>query len=82
MAKKFFVYILRSLKDPSKSYVGFTRNIERRTLEHNSETQTYTKRYAPWKLQTYVVFSNIDRAVAFEKYLKQGSGKSFINKHF
>ncbi len=82
MNQNFFVYILKSLKDPAKSYIGFTRNINRRIEEHNSGTQTYSKRYAPWKIETYVVFSDIRKALAFEKYLKAGSGKAFVNNHF
>ena len=81
MSEKYFVYILKSLKDPSKTYIGFTKDIERRLAEHNNETQTYTKRYAPWKLHTYIVFSELKKALAFEKYLKSGSGKSFIIRH-
>jgi len=81
MKKKFFVYILKSLKDTSKSYIGFTRGIDRRLDEHNSGTQTYTKRYAPWQLETYFAFSCLEKALAFEKYLKSGSGKAFVNKH-
>ena len=81
MNKKYFVYILKSLKDASKSYIGFTANLERRLVEHNNKTQTYTKRYAPWGLETYVVFSDLSKAKAFERHLKSGSGKAFVNKH-
>jgi hypothetical protein len=37
-------------------------------------------RYKPWRIKTYVAFSDEKRAVAFEKYLKSGSGRAFANK--
>jgi len=39
-----------------------------------------TSKYRPWQLKTYVAFSNEERAVAFEKYLKSGSGRAFAKK--
>ncbi|MBU0716075.1 MAG: GIY-YIG nuclease family protein [Verrucomicrobia bacterium] len=78
---KFFVYILRSLRQSDKVYVGFTTNIQRRLDEHNAGTQTYFHRYAPWKLITYVVFHDRTTALAFEQYLKSPSGKAFAVKH-
>ncbi|MBU0572899.1 MAG: GIY-YIG nuclease family protein [Candidatus Margulisbacteria bacterium] len=69
MKEKYFVYILRSINNPTKSYIGFTRDIKRRLQEHNDCTQIYTKRYAPWELETCVVFSQMNKALAFEKYL-------------
>jgi hypothetical protein len=34
----------------------------------------------PWKLVTYVAFSDIEKARAFERYLKSGSGHAFAKK--
>ena len=79
--KEYFVYILRSLKVSDKLYVGSTDDITRRMHEHNSGTQIYSRRYAPWELVTYVVFSDRKTAADFEKYLKTPSGKAFIHKH-
>ncbi|HBC88343.1 MAG TPA: excinuclease ABC subunit C [Lentisphaeria bacterium] len=81
MNEKYYVYILRSVKSPDKVYVGCTENLSRRIQEHNSESQIYTKRYAPWELETYTVFSDSATAFNFEKYLKSSSGKAFISKH-
>ncbi len=78
---KQYVYILRSIEHPDKVYVGYTNNIERRLNEHNSKTQIYSRRYAPWRLLTYVTFSDKPTAARFEKYLKTPSGKAFISKH-
>jgi hypothetical protein len=34
----------------------------------------------PWRLVTYIAFSDEKKAVAFEKYLKSHSGRAFANK--
>jgi hypothetical protein len=34
----------------------------------------------PWKLVTYVAFSDAKKAVALERYLKSGSGHAFARK--
>jgi predicted GIY-YIG superfamily endonuclease len=78
----YFVYILRSEKQASRIYVGVTNDLDRRLGEHaNSERDQYTHRYRPWKLETYVVFSNRLLAMEFEKYLKTGSGRAFMRRH-
>jgi predicted GIY-YIG superfamily endonuclease len=76
----FYVYILRSSANPEKVYVGFTNDLERRIREHNSGSQIYTRRYAPWALETYLTFSDRATATAFEKYLKSQSGRAFLHK--
>ena len=43
MELTYCVYILRSLMDGSKTYVGFTTRLEARLAEHNSGTQTYSR---------------------------------------
>jgi len=82
LKNRYYVYILNSLKDITKSYIGFTGDINRRLQEHNSGNQTYTKRYSPWELETCITFSDKEKAQEFELYLKGGSGKAFIKNHF
>ncbi len=74
------VYILRSVKYPKRYYVGLTHNLENRLKEHNSEQSQYSKNYAPWGLETYIVFRNKSLAEKFERYLKEGSGYAFMRK--
>jgi putative endonuclease len=80
-AQEFFVYILRSLVAPSKTYVGFTTRLDARLKEHNEGSQIYSRRFAPWERVTYVAFSDRSKALDFERYLKSPSGKAFIQKH-
>jgi|WetSurMetagenome_2_1015567.scaffolds.fasta_scaffold163482_1 putative endonuclease len=42
---------------------------------HNEVENTYTKHGRPFILVTYFAFSDKERAINFDKYLKTGSGK-------
>jgi len=75
------VYILKSIKNSSKNYVGITENLEKRLKEHNNAQSGYTKKFAPWEAETYITFKNRLLAEKFEKYLKAGSGQAFLKKH-
>jgi predicted GIY-YIG superfamily endonuclease len=74
------VYILISLKDPNRYYIGITDDLERRLGEHNRTRSGYSKRYAPWRIETCILFRNERLARAFEKYLKVGSGNAFLRR--
>lgn len=72
-----YVYILQSLSDAEHFYTGITDDLDARLSQHNSGAVTHTSKYTPWRIKTYVAFSDKDRAVAFEQYLKSGSGRAF-----
>jgi len=74
------VYILRSEKYRKRLYIGLTEDLENRIKEHNHNESRYSKNYAPWDLETYIVFKDKSQAVSFEKYLKSGSGFAFLKK--
>ena len=77
-----FVYILKSQKDLSRFYVGFTHDLQRRIDQHNDPNEpTWTKRFMPWQLETYLVFKEEKIAKKFELYLKSHSGKAFLKNH-
>jgi putative endonuclease len=40
----------------------------------------HTSKYGPWRIKTYIAFSDEAQAVAFEKYLKSASGRAFAKK--
>jgi len=74
------VYILKSLKEPKRHYVGITTELEKRLREHNNKQSTYSSIYAPWELETYIVFKDKTLAEDFEIYLKHGSGNALLKK--
>ena len=80
MNEGYFVYVLRSLSDPSKTYVGFTTRLELRLEEHNDGSQIYTRRHAPWERIANIALTDRQKALDLEKYLQSPSGKAFIAK--
>ena len=77
-----YVYLLRSKSYPKQRYVGLTADLKRRLSEHNAGKSPHTSKYAPWEIVVAVYFKNRAKAEVFERYLKQGSGHAFANRHF
>ena len=75
-----YVYLLQSIPFPEKRYIGLTSNLKNRLDAHNRGQSLHTAKFKPWELVTYVAFSNESMAVAFEEYLKSGSGRAFANR--
>jgi putative endonuclease len=74
-----YVYILES-HDSEHFYVGITDDVPARLIKHNAGEVSHTSKFRPWRLKTYVGFSDEGRAIVFEKYLKSGSGRAFAKK--
>lgn len=77
-----YVYILQSLKDPSRKYIGATKDIKTRLSKHNKGDVAHSSKFRPWKFSIAIWFGEDKKAWSFEKYLKTGSGWAFINRHF
>lgn len=77
-----YVYILNSEKDPTHFYMGVTCNLKRRFAEHNRGDSTHTSQFRPWRLINYFAFLGREKAGKFEQYLKSGTGRRFLLKHF
>ena len=77
-----YVYLLESVEYPNESYVGSTDDLRVRFEAHNSGQSPHTAKYRPRRLVTYVAFTEETKAIAFERYLKTGSGRAFAKKHF
>ena len=73
----YFVYIIRSINNPEQIYIGKTTNLKKRLSDHNCGTTSHTAKYMPWELVVYICFINELKAIAFENYLKSGSGREF-----
>jgi putative endonuclease len=56
-----YVYILESL-DAQHFYVGITDDLRARLAKHNAGEVTHTSKYRPWRLKTYVAFSDEKQA--------------------
>jgi putative endonuclease len=77
-----YVYILKTLSLPEHYYVGVTENLKHRLAEHNAGKCIHTSKHKPWKIKNAIYFDDAQKARAFEKYLKSGSGRAFSKKHF
>jgi putative endonuclease len=71
-----YVYILESLAGVH-FYTGIADDLKARLLQHNAGEVTHTSKFRPWRIKTYMAFSDEARAIVFEKYLKSGSGRAF-----
>jgi predicted GIY-YIG superfamily endonuclease len=67
--------------DPDRHYVGFTEDLKQRMVDHNAGRNVSTAPFRPWRVVTYTAFANRDRALAYERYLKGGSGHAFAKRH-
>jgi predicted GIY-YIG superfamily endonuclease len=75
----YYVYILKC-KDGR--YVGCTNDLKDRINRHQKGQVNTTKDKLPLKLEMYFAMKDKYKAFEFEKYLKSGSGRAFVKKHF
>jgi putative endonuclease len=74
----FIVYILYSVSG-QKTYCGYTADIQRRLMEHNTtEFKGFTLRYRPWTLIHTEEYETKREAMLREKFLKTGRGREEI----
>lgn len=74
-----YVYILESL-DSEHFYAGITDDVPVRLTKYNAGEVPHTAKYRPWRLKTFVAFTDEKQAFAFEKCLKSASGRAFAKK--
>jgi putative endonuclease len=75
--QRYYVYVLRSLKD-SQLYVGFTKNLPGRVQAHNNGLVPSTRRRLPEVLSTGRAASTKTDATHRERYLKTTWGKRYV----
>ena len=75
----YYIYILKC-KD-GELYTGCTQDLKERMERHQKRQVSATATRLPVKLISYTAIPDKYKAYEFEKYLKSGSGRAFINKH-
>ena len=80
IAYVFYVYCIASISYPTHRYTGFTTDLRQRIADHNAGTTASTSAHRPWRLKGYIAFDTKWAALAFESYLKTGSGHAFRKK--
>ena len=76
----YYVYLIESLCMQRERYVGMTTDLKQRLRERNQGKSSHTGKFSPWKLITYLAFTDQAKAEAFECYLTSGSGHAFARK--
>ena len=61
-----YVYILESL-DSEHFYVGITDDLRARLAKHNAGEVPHTSKYGPWRMRTYVAFSDETAALSHSR---------------
>jgi putative endonuclease len=76
------VYVLRSITNPSRHYVGITTDLVSRLNWHNHGPSGATVHHRPWEVVVSMHFPDEQAARCFERYLKSASGRAFAKRHF
>ncbi|MEF3691891.1 MAG: GIY-YIG nuclease family protein [Candidatus Moraniibacteriota bacterium] len=71
-----------SIKCRNGFYVGCMDNLKERLARHQKGYVSATANRLPIELEFYFAISDKYKAFEFEKYLKTGSGRAFVKKHF
>ena len=76
-----YVYILESIATPGtiQWLYGPTPGPNQK---HQADVSSHAAKFRPWKLKLYIAFESKESALAFEQYLKSGSGRAFCKCHF
>jgi putative endonuclease len=77
----YTVYILKSLKD-SRTYVGYSFDVNKRLEEHNSGKVSATKNRIPFKILFTELTETLENAKERELYWKSGTGRRAMKKLF
>lgn len=75
----FYVYVLESFKK-GNLYIGYTKDLRKRFLEHNRGLNISTKPYLPWKIIYYEACLNEKDAKRREGYLKTTQGQRLMKR--
>lgn len=76
------MYYVYTLECSDGFYTGCTDNLKERVERHKKGYVPATKERRPIDLKNYIAFQDKHKAFEFEKYLKSGSGRAFIKRHF
>ena len=82
MTKFYYVYLLVDVATETHRYTGVTEDLIARLAKHNAGEVPHTSKFKPWKIEVYIAFETEEKAIAFEFYLKSGSGHAFAKRHF
>jgi putative endonuclease len=75
------MYTVYVLSNPDgKLYVGQTADFVKRFSRHNNNQEPYTRNKGPWSVVLQEQYLTRGEAMIREKYLKQGSGRRWLQE--
>jgi putative endonuclease len=75
----FFTYVLRS-EATGRYYIGSTKDVSQRLVQHNSGTTPSTRRNRPWKLAHVEGFAILSEARRRERQLKGWKNPGYMGR--
>lgn len=75
----YYVYVLESAVDGSL-YIGYSKNLKKRVIEHNRELNKSTKNHTPWRIIHAEAYRNTNDARRRERYLKTSQGSRLLKR--
>ena len=75
----FYVYLLKTInRNPTKTYVGYTNNLKKRMIKHNSNKGAKATKGYNWELIFKKGFKTKSAAMSYEYKLKKDRKKRSI----
>jgi len=75
----YHVYILLSLSNGSY-YIGYTKDLNKRFLQHNKAKTGYSAKKIPWELVYSESFDDKTEAILRERFIKAQKSRDFIRR--
>ncbi len=72
-----YTYVLKSKKD-NQHYIGYTKDLRKRLIQHNKGQTTATKNRGPFIVIYYEACLSEEKARSRELYLKSGMGQRYL----
>jgi putative endonuclease len=73
----FYVYIIYS-QSIDKFYIGYTTDIEKRLIDHNSGISAFTSKTKDWKLKYSEKYETMELAMKREREIKSKKSRKYI----
>ncbi len=73
----FSTYIIYSFS-LDKYYIGYSFDVNKRLVEHNSGISSFTSKATDWQIKWYKPFKTREEALAEEKRIKSKKSRKYI----
>ena len=77
----YYIYVIKSEKN-GKHYIGYTEDLAKRLISHNSGKVRSTKAHRPYKVIYKEEYINKTEARKREIFLKSGQGREELKNKF